>query len=91
MDGIFDTNWGCVSPVIGRYTQCYLDFVPDPASPTGGYLYILNAWMVDDSGTVENPDCYNLFQTVTGSGSERWVIKVYGDQTVWVEKNGVVV
>ena len=84
MDGAFDDAWRCVTPVQGRYTQVYFDY-------SEGWLYILNAWMVDDSGTGVDPDCFNLFTTTTGNGSERWTIKVYGDQTIWVQKNDVVV
>ena len=89
MDGVFDKSWRCVTPVKGRYTLAYFDWVADVSSPTGGYLYVTNDWIVNDNGVV--PDtCYNLFTTRTGGGTENWVIKVYGDQTVWVEKNGVV-
>ena len=47
--------------------------------------------MGDDSGTVEHSECYNLFKTTTGSGKENWIIKVYGDKTVWVSMNGQVI
>jgi len=92
MDGVFDESWQCVTPTFGRYTIIYFDFVPDPESPTGAYLYVTNDWVIDLEGNATIPDdCFNLFTTQTGGGRENWVIKVYGDQTVWVSKNGAVV
>ena len=35
--------------------------------------------------------CYNLVDVVTGSGKERWELKVYGNRTVQVRLNGVLV
>ena len=90
LDGKFDEAWKCVLSARGRYTRAYFDWVPDTSSPTGGWLYILNDWIVNDKGPVP-PHCFNRFSITTGSGSEKWKIRVYGDQTVWVKKNGVVV
>ena len=53
----------------------FFDFVQDPASPTGAYLYVTNDWVIErGNGTVPD-DCYNLFTTSTGGGRENWVIK----------------
>ena len=92
MDGVFDATWKCVRSARGRYTRLYVDWVADETAPgdAGGWLVMLNDWLVNDQGEVP-AHCYNRFSLTTGGGSERWRIRVYGDQTVWVEKNGVVV
>ena len=91
LDGVFDESWRCVKPTFGRYTIIYFDFVEDPASPTGAFLYITNDWIIDAANVTIPDGCYNIFHTSTGGGREQWTIKVYGDQTVWVSKNGAVV
>ena len=91
VESIPDVRWfETVLSAKGRYTRAYFDWVPDESSPSGGWLYILNDWMVNDKGKVP-PHCFNRFSITTGGGSETWNIRVYGDQTVWVRKNGVVV
>ena len=89
LDGSFDATWSCVTPVRGRYTWAYFDYVADETSPTGGWLYILNDW-VAMTGAIPST-CFNLFTATTGGGAERWVIKVYGDASVWVSLNDEVV
>ena len=80
IDGVFDDNWGpeCkIRYVQGKFTQARFDWVPDEASPSRGWLYLLNAWLVDDSGTVHD-DCFNRF-TVTieplNAVAEQWSSK----------------
>ena len=92
MDGKFDETYKCVRSARGRYTRLYIDWVQDADAPggVGGWLYLLNDWLVNDQGDVPS-HCYNRFAVTTGGGTESWVIKVYGDQTVWVQKNGIVV
>jgi len=86
---VFDKSWRCVQGVKGRYTMAYFDFVEDPTSSLGAYLYVTNDWIIDgESGAVPN-DCYNVFHVATGAGREQWEVRVYGDATVWVAKNGV--
>ena len=86
---MFDKSWRCVQGVKGRYTMAYFDFVEDPTSSLGAYLYVTNDWIIDgESGAVPN-DCYNVFHVATGAGREQWEVRVYGDATVWVAKNGV--
>ena len=74
--------------------MAFFDFVLDPTSETGAYIYITNDWIIDtdeeDGFRVPN-NCYNLFEATTGSGTEQWEVRVYGDATVWVSKNGEVV
>ena len=100
IDGIFDDawrgsnefrEWVCVPSVEGRYTLAYFDFVEDPASPTGAYLFITNDWVIEKDGGAVPPGCFNLFKTQTGGGSEKWEIRVFGDATVEVRLNGGVV
>ena len=72
--------------------MAFFDFVEDPTSETGAYLYITNDWIIDAASNRTVPtNCYNLFTVSTGGGAENWVIKVYGDATVWVSKNNEVV
>ena len=54
----------------GRYTLAYFDFVADPRSPTGAYLYLTNDWITDtdeeDGGAI--PDgCYNRFDATAAA------------------------
>ena len=42
LDGKFDESWRCLTPVQGRYTMAFFDFVKDPESETGFFLYITN-------------------------------------------------
>ena len=91
IDGNFDDTWKCVQSARGRYTHAYFDWVKDVESPNGGgWLYILNDWLVNDQGEVPS-SCFNKFSITTGGGSERWEIRVYGDATTWVSLNGKVV
>ena len=91
VDGVFDQTWrDCITPAVGKYTYAYMDYSPDRASPSGGWLYILNDWFLRTEA-LPSSDCYNRFVMSTGGGAERWVMKVYGDHTVYVEKNGIVV
>ena len=55
-----------------------------------GLLYVLNDWHLRDDLPID-PSWYNLFQLTTGSGTESWQIKVFGDQTMEVVLNGDVV
>ena len=73
MDGRFDETWKCVRSARGRYTRLYIDFVRDDDAPggAGGYLVMLNDWLVNDQGDVPS-HCYNRFSVTTGGGSERW-------------------
>ena len=90
IDGQVDEQWGCISPVTGRYTKLYVDYIKDATSPKGGFLYLLNDWIKNEDGPVP-ADCYNLFRMSTGGGSERWEIKSFGDKSVWVALNDEVV
>jgi len=36
-----------VAPIKGRYTMAFFDFVLDPTSETGAYLYLTNDWPVE--------------------------------------------
>jgi len=73
-------EWSDVTPARGRYTNAYFDY-------DGTHLHILNDWIYNDAQTVK-PYCYNLFTAWTGGGSERWMLKVYGDKRVEVTLNG---
>jgi hypothetical protein len=69
-----------VTPAVGRFTHCYFDF-------DGTSLHILNDWIYNDAQPV-SAHCFNQFDAWTGGGAERWVIKVFGDNTVEVRLNG---
>lgn len=89
IDGIFDESWLCVKPAKGQYSLAYFAFLPDESSSTGFSLFLLNDWVF---GSVEqDSDCFNEFTVFTAGGSEKWMIRVYVDQTVEVTLNNVVV
>ena len=74
--------------------MAFFDFVLDPTSETGAFLYLTNDWIIDtdeEDGGMIPPGCYNYFEVTTGNGAEKWIVHVYGDATVWVSKNGEVV
>jgi uncharacterized repeat protein (TIGR02543 family) len=73
-------EWYDVKPAKGMYTYFYADF-------DGTDLHVLNDWFYNAENI--DPDCYNQFSVWTGGGTERWVIRAYGDQHVEVSKNGV--
>ena len=68
------------APAVGVYGDLYVRFQE-------GRVYVLNDWHLRDDAPTE-PGWYNLFQLTTGNGAEHWVIRVYGDQTIEVERNG---
>ena len=75
-------EWHDIAPVRGRFTNIYFDF-------DGEYLHVLNDWIYnDDPLRPVYPECFNLFEVWTGGGTERWTIKVFGDQTTEVTRNG---
>lgn len=76
-------EWRNVRPAIGRFTNAYFNY-------DGNSLHILNDWIYGDVSEVTS-NCYNLFNAWTGSGRERWELKVYGDGRVAVKLNGVTI
>ena len=76
-------EWSGTRPAIGRFTNAYFNF-------DGDRLHILNDWVFNDNSPVQS-NCYNLFNAWTGSGRERWELKVYGDKTVQVKLNNEIV
>ena len=75
-------EWHDIKPARGRFTNAYFDF-------DGEYLYVLNDWIYNDNPQRPvYPECFNLFEIWTAGGAERWEIKVYGDQTTEVTRNG---
>ena len=73
-------EWAGTRPAIGRFTNAYFNY-------DGERLHILNDWIYNDVLEVE-ATCYNLFNAWTGSGRERWELKVYGSGRVSVKLNG---
>ena len=76
-------EWSGTRPAIGRFTNAYFNF-------DGDRLHILNDWVYNGVQAVES-NCYNLFNAWTGSGRERWELKVYGSGVVSVKLNGKIV
>ena len=75
-----EREWSNTQPAIGRYTNAYFEY-------DGSHLHILNDWVYNAAQAVL-PNCYNLFNAFTGSGRERWELKVYGSGVVSVQLNG---
>jgi len=73
-------EWDDVTPAQGRYTLAYFDY-------DGESLHILNDWHINDVTGIK-PECYNQFNAYTGSGTEQWVVRVYGDGRTQVDLNG---
>ena len=71
-------EWFDISPQVGQYSKVYFDY-------TGTRFYIMNDWIVNTGGM--NPTDYNLF-TITAD-KDSWDLRVYGDGTVTLLKNGV--
>ena len=91
IDGLFtdwtldaaDYEWASVIPAQGKYTFAYFDY-------DGANLYITNDWHLNDAAAVK-PECFNLFRAWTAGGQEQWLVKVFGDNTVEITLNGVLV
>lgn len=76
-------EWSGVTAAKGRFTNAYFNY-------DGERLHILNDWIYNDVNPVAS-NCYNLFNAWTGSGRERWELKVYGSGKVEVRLNNVLV
>ncbi len=76
-------EWAGISPMIGRFSNLYLDFCPDTKT-----MYLMNDWLLGAGQYQSN--CYNVFGFTTGNGAEAWLIKVTHDslRPIIVELNG---
>jgi len=91
MDGSFtgwnaDTRptvyeWYNVPSQMGVNSNAYFDF-------DGSRLYVMNDNVFAEGSAIDN-GCYALFVLYTADGSERWQVKVFGNDTAQVFKNGV--
>ena len=82
IDGRFgDNEWNHITPAIGRYTNLYVDYID-------GIVYICSDWIFNTVAPVQD-DFYALFTVVSGGGQQIWSIRVYGNNRVEVELNGV--
>jgi hypothetical protein len=68
-----------VAPLKGVYGDLYLHY-------DGSKLHLLNDWHLRT--TTIPVDWYNLFEIVTGNGSQQWQIRVYADSRIEVLLNG---
>jgi len=71
-------EWFDIIPETGQYSNVYIDY-------DGSILYIMNDWYVNTTGS--DPSNYNQF--LFWNATDSWDLKVYGDGTTDLQKNGV--
>lgn len=72
-DSIYNntSEWESIIPLQGTFANLYLDYCDNQK-----ILYLMNDWKLG-KGNYDSLTCYNLFQFMTGNGSEKWFVKVW--------------
>ena len=92
IDGMFTDSvyneineWEGIVPLHGQFANLYLDYCGSEKT-----LYLMNDWTLGN-GEYDSLSCYNLFEFMTGNGSEKWHVKVWNAVSKGIEvyRNGI--
>jgi len=89
MDGLWENFWNDVTPMKGRYTMMYFKYIA-----SSGCLCLFNDW-ISSSDQICSSN-YNYFRFTLKGGTywsrktEMWEFFLYGDNTMQIRRDGVV-